>query len=150
MSSLSDCIFFFYCMYIILTPRTGCTFFSKVLFFYTHYTVSVPPYQPLSTGSGSILKAGPSRASPGISIGRAAVVRVSHALYLELRQCPALPVILRRFRECSQSFGHHTKAQCLSFWTYNLRWVPNHQEPEEKHLEKIHWCWPGFEPEPSD
>ena len=38
---------------------------------------------------------------------------------------------------CSQSFGHHTKALALSFWTYSFRWVPNHQEPE-KHLEKIH------------
>ena len=46
---------------------------------------------------------------------------------------------------CSQSFGHHTKALALSFRTYSFRWVPNHHEPE-KHLEKIHWCWPGSNP----
>ena len=46
---------------------------------------------------------------------------------------------------CFQSFGDHTKALVLSLWTYSFRWVPNHQEPE-KHLEKIHWCWPGSNP----
>ena len=30
----------------------------------------------------------------------------------------------------SQSFGHHTKALALSFWTYSFKWVPNHQKPE--------------------
>ena len=30
----------------------------NVFSFYTHYTLLVPPYQPLSTGSGSILGAG--------------------------------------------------------------------------------------------
>ena len=45
----------------------------------------------------------------------------------------------------SQSFGHHTKALALSFWTYSFRWVRNHQE-SEKHLKKIHWCWPGSNP----
>ena len=65
------------CMYVyyIDSPK-GCKFFWKVLSFYTHYTLSVPPYQPLSTGSGSILGAGASRASPGISIGRTAIVVV--------------------------------------------------------------------------
>ena len=61
------------CMYVyyIDSPK-GCKFFwkvFKVLSFYTHYTSSVPPYQPLSTGSGSIL-------GPGISIGRTAIVVV--------------------------------------------------------------------------
>ena len=50
---------------------------------------------------------------------------------------------------CSQSFGHHTKALALSFWTYSFRWIPNHQKPE-KHVEKIHWCWPEFKTGPSD
>ena len=64
------------CMYIVWTPRRVASFFVKVLSFYTHYTLSVPPCQPLSTGSGSILGAGASRASPGISIGRTANVVV--------------------------------------------------------------------------
>ena len=50
---------------------------------------------------------------------------------------------------CFQSFGHRTKALALFFWTFSFRWVPDHQEPE-KHLEKAHWCWPGFEPGPPD
>ena len=38
------------CMYVyyIDSPK-GCKFFWKVLFFYTHYFLSVPPYQPLLT-----------------------------------------------------------------------------------------------------
>ena len=64
------------CMYITLTPRRVAIFFLKVISFYTHYTLSVPPYQPLSTGSDSILGAGASRASAGISIGRTAIVVV--------------------------------------------------------------------------
>ena len=63
-------------MYINIDSPKGCNFFWKVLSFYTHYTSSVLPYQPLSTGSGSILGAGASRASSGISIGRTAIVVV--------------------------------------------------------------------------
>ena len=63
------------CVYYIDSPK-GCKFFWKLLSFYTHYTLSVPPYQPLSTGSGSILGAGATRTSPGISIGRTAIVVV--------------------------------------------------------------------------
>ena len=65
------------CMYVdyIDSPK-GCKFFWKVLSFCTHYTLSVPPYQPLSTGSGSILGCGATRASPGISIERTAIVVV--------------------------------------------------------------------------
>ena len=70
-------------VYCIDFPK-GCKFFWKVLSFYIHYTLLVPPYQPLSTGSGSILGAGAIRDSPGISIGRTAYSRGSHALYLEL------------------------------------------------------------------
>ena len=39
-------------------------------------TLSVPPYKPLSTGSGSILGAGASSASFEISITRTAIVVV--------------------------------------------------------------------------
>ena len=76
-------------------PPKGCKFFWKVLSFYTRYTLSVPPYQRLSTGSGLILRAGASRASPEIRYLTRSYSRGSHALYLELRQCPALPVKLR-------------------------------------------------------
>ena len=44
--------------------------------FYTQYPPSVPLYEPFSTGSGLILGAGASRASPGISIERTAIVVV--------------------------------------------------------------------------
>ena len=63
-------------MYINIDSSKGCKFFWKVLSFYTHYHLSVPPYQQLSTGSGSILGAGASRAPPGISIGRIPIVVV--------------------------------------------------------------------------
>ena len=59
-------------VYYIDSPK-GCKLFWKVISFHTHYTLSVPPYQPLSTGSSSILGAGASRAAPGISIGRTAI-----------------------------------------------------------------------------
>ena len=36
---------------------------APILFFRAHYTLSVPPYKPFSSGSGSILGAGASRAS---------------------------------------------------------------------------------------
>ena len=62
-------------VYYIDSPK-GCKFFWKVCSIHTHYTLSVPPYRTLSTGSGSILEAGASRASPGISIGRTAIVVV--------------------------------------------------------------------------
>ena len=64
-------------MYVcyIDSPK-GRKFFSKVLSFCTHYTLSVLPYEPLSTGSGSFLGARASRASPGISIVRTAIVVV--------------------------------------------------------------------------
>ena len=68
-------------MYIILTPRRVANFFWKVFSFYTHYTLPVPPYQPLSTGSGSILGVGASRASLGINIGQTAIV-VVRTLYI--------------------------------------------------------------------
>ena len=126
----------------------GCKFFWKVLSFYIHYTLSVPPCQPLSTGSGSILGAGASRASPGISIGRTAIVVVrtpyiwSYVSVLLYRRDFGLG---NRPETCSQTFGHCTEALVLSFWTYSFRWGPNHQE-SEKHLEKIHWCWPDSNP----
>ena len=41
-------------VYYINSPK-GYEFFWMVLSFYIHYTLSVPPEQPLSTGSGSIL-----------------------------------------------------------------------------------------------
>ena len=50
-----------------------------------------------------------------------------------------------RTRDMLPVFGHHTKALAFSFWTYSFRWVSNHREPE-KHLETIHWCWPGSNP----
>ena len=134
-------------VYYIDSPK-GCKFFWKVLSFYTHYTVSVPPYQPLSTGSGSILGAGASRASPGISSARTAIVVVrtpyirSYVSVLPYRWDFGLG---NRTRDMPPVFCHHTRALALSFWTYSFRWVPNHQEPE-KHLEKIHWCWPGSNP----
>ena len=61
--------YMYVCLYIILTPRRIASFFKGS-------PLSVPPHKPLSTGSGSILGAGASRASPGISIGRTAIVVV--------------------------------------------------------------------------
>ena len=61
-------------MYVILlTPRRVASFFKRFSSF-THYTLSVPPYQLLSTDSGSILGAEASRASSKINIGRTAIV----------------------------------------------------------------------------
>ena len=39
---------FYVCVYVyyIDSPK-GCTFFWKVLSFYTYYALSVPPYQPV-------------------------------------------------------------------------------------------------------
>ena len=61
-------------MYVILlTLRRAASFFERFSSF-THTTLLLVP--PLSTGSGSILEAGASSASPGISIGRRAIVVV--------------------------------------------------------------------------
>ena len=136
------------CMYINIDSPKVCKFFWKVLSFYTLYTLSVPPYQPLSTGSGSILGAGASRASPAISIGQTAIVVVRTPYIWNYVSCcltGETSVSGIEPETCFQSFGHHTKALALSFRTYSFRWVPNHQEPE-KYLEKIHWCWTGSNP----
>ena len=109
-----------------IDPRRAASFFDKFSHF-THTTLlSVPP-----VSTGSILGTGASRASPGISVGWTAIVAV-RTPYI---WCLALPVRLR-FRESNprhapKSFGHHTKALALSFWTYSFRWVPIHQEPEK-------------------
>ena len=119
-------------VYYIDSPK-GCKFFGKVLSFYTH-TLSVPPYQPLSTGSWSILEAGASRASPGISIGRTAIVVVrapisgATSVSCFTGETSVLGIEPETW---SQSFGHYTKALAVSFWTYIFRRVPNHQEPEK-------------------
>ena len=67
--------FFIVNMYVCILHwlPDGLQVFWKVLS-YTNYTLSVPPYQPLSTGSASILGAGATRASPGISIVQTAIV----------------------------------------------------------------------------
>ena len=135
----------------------GLQVFFKVLSFCTHSTLSVLPYQPLSTSSGSILGARASCASPGISIGRTAYIVVVHTPYIRAYIWSYLSVLLYRWdfvsgiepETCFQSFGHHTKALALSFGTYSFRWIPNHRELENR-LEKIHWCWSGFEPGPPD
>ena len=119
-------------VYYIDSPKS-CKFCLKGSLLYTH-TLSFyryRPYQPLSTGSGSILGAGGSRASPGISI----VSRGSHALYLELRQCPALPVRLR----CRESNPRHAPSLLVTTprrWPFLFRptvldGVPNHQKLEK-------------------
>ena len=61
---------------------------------YTNYTLSVPPYRSLSTGSGSIFGDRTGRASPEISIGRTAIV-VACAPYGATSVHAALPVRLR-------------------------------------------------------
>ena len=130
---------------MLLTPRRVASFFKGSLLF-THTTLSSVP--PLSTVVDRFRFD-----SRGCRVSRLtwnqhltnSYSRGSHALYLELRQCPALTVKLRFRKTCSQSFGHHTKALALSFWTYSFRWVPNYQEPEKK-LGKIHWCWQDSNP----
>ena len=48
MSLLENPLYALICMYVycIDSPK-GCKFFWKVLSFYTHYTLSVPHYQPV-------------------------------------------------------------------------------------------------------
>ena len=119
-------------VYYIDFPK-GCKFFWKVLSFYTYYTLSVPPHKPLSTGS--ILGSGASRASPGIIIGRTAIVVIRTAYMWSYFSVLDLPVRLRsresNLRHRLKSFSHHPKTLALSFWTYSFKWVPNHQEPEK-------------------
>ena len=62
-------------MYLDWLPVRLQVFSKGFLLLYT-ILLSVPPYQPLSTRSGSILGAGASLASPGISIGWTTVVVV--------------------------------------------------------------------------
>ena len=84
-------------MYVILlTPRRVASFIERFSPF-THTTLlSVPPLSTIvNRFRFDSRDRSYSRASPGIGIGRTAYSRGSHALYLELRQCPALPV---RFR----------------------------------------------------
>ena len=137
---------------IILIPRRIASFFLKVLYFYTHYTLSVSPYQPFSTGCGSILEAGASHVSPGISIGRIAIVVVR-----KLYTWSYISVLLYRW---DFGLGNRIRNMLPVFWLPHQgagRFIlglqfyvgPNHQEPE-KHLEKIHWCWPGLESGPPD
>ena len=136
------------CMYIILTPRRVASFFERFCLFTHTILYRYPPYQPLSTGSGSILGAGASRPSPGISIGRTAIVVVrTPCIWSYVSSCLTDETSVSEIEPetCSQSFGHHNEALALSFWTYSLRWVPNHHEPK-KHLEKTHWCSPGSNP----
>ena len=63
-------------MYIILTPWRVESLFERFSPFNTLYFIGNALYQPLSTSSGLILGAGANRASPGISIGRTAIVVV--------------------------------------------------------------------------
>ena len=140
------------CMYNFYWLLVGLQVFLKgSLLLHTLYFYRCHLHQPFSTGSYSTLGAEASRVSPGISIGRTVIVVIRTPYIWSYVSVLALTVRLRSResnpRTCSQS--HHTKALALSFWTYSFRWVPNHQGPE-KLLEKIHWCWPGFEPEPPD
>ena len=118
------------CMYTILTPRKVATFFERFSPFYTHYTLLVHPYQPLSTGSGSILGAGARRSSPGISIARTAIVVVGTPYiwsYVSVLYFTGKTSVSRiELEACFQSFGHHLQALAHFFWTYSFRWVPNH------------------------
>ena len=82
------------CMYTILAPRRVASFFETFSPF-THTILYRYRLINRSTGSGSNLGTEASRTSPGISIRRTVISRGSHTLYLELRQCPALPVRLR-------------------------------------------------------
>ena len=97
-------------MYIILTPRRVASFFFlKVLSFYTHCTLSVPPYQAFSTSSNSILEAGASRASPEISIGRTAIVVVRTPYIWNY-----IRVLLYRW---DFSLGNRTRDMLPVFWS---------------------------------
>ena len=99
-----------------------------VLSCYTHCTLLVPPYQPLSTGSGCILGARASRAWPEIGIGRTAIVVVRMPYIWSCAR-----VLLYRW---DFGLGNRTRdmhpifwsPRALSFWTYSFKWVANHQD----------------------
>ena len=95
---------------ILYSLPEGLQFFWKVLSFYTHYNLSLLPYQPLSTSPGSILGTGASLASPGISIGRTAIVVVRTPYIWSYGQYPALPVRLR-------SWESNPRHAAKSFWS---------------------------------
>ena len=103
------------CIYYIDSPK-GCKFFWKVLFFCTHYTLSLPPYRPMSTGSGSILGFG--HLTWNQHWGHS-YIRGSHALYPYLTSVSCFTgetsVSGIEPETCSQSFGHRAKALSLSF-----------------------------------
>ena len=105
-------VYMYVCMYVyyIDSPK-GCKFFWKFLSFFTHYsyTLYVPRYQPLSTGSGSIPGAGASRTLPRISIGRTAIV-VVHTLYI----WSYVSVLLYRW---DFGLGNRTRDMLPVFWS---------------------------------
>ena len=108
------------CMNIVLTPRRDASFFERLSPFYIQYNLSVPLYQPLSTGSGSILGAVACRVSPGIGIGWTAIVVVQTPYiwsHLASMSCFTGETSVSGIEPetCSQSFGHHTKALVLFF-----------------------------------
>ena len=123
-------------MYVcnFIDSPSGCKFLLKaslhlhILHFYRCHL-----YQPLATGSGSILGAGSSRALPGIGIGRRAIVVVSTRYIWSYVNSKAgvLPLRLR-----SQEFNPRHALSLLvitprhywpfPFWIYSLRWIPNH------------------------
>ena len=98
------CIYAYY-----IDSSKGCKFCWKVFSFYTHYTLSVPPYQPLLTGSRLIVGAGAIRASPGISIGRTAIV-VVRTPYIS----SYVSVLLHRW---DFSLGNGTRGMLPVFWS---------------------------------
>ena len=81
-------------------------FIWKVFSFYTHYTFSIPPYQSLSTGSGSILGAEASRTSLGISIG----IRIG----IVVIRSPYVRVMLYRW---DFGLGNRTRDKLPVFWS---------------------------------
>ena len=146
---MNSLIFMNTSMYIVLIPRRVASFFQRFSPFthtilYQYHLIN--SYQTVPVRFSG---AGASRASPGISIERTAIVVVRAPYiwsYLSVHCFTSETYVSGIEHEtCSQYFSHHAKALALSFWTYSFRWVPNHPEPG-KHLEKIHRCWPEFDP----
>ena len=119
-----------------IDSRKSCKFFFlKVCSFYTHYTLSVPPDQPLATGSGSTLEAGASCAPSGISIGRRDIVVVCKPYIRSY-----VSALLYRW---DFGLGNRTRDMLPIFWEQFS--VGSEPPGVRKTLRKIHWCWPGFE-----
>ena len=126
------------------TRRVASFFFKGSLVLHTLYFIDTA-LSTVATDSGSILGLGASHASPGISIERTAIVVVRTPYIWSY-----VSVLLYRWDfglgNRTQSFGH-TPRRVPSLLDLQFK-VGSEPPGARKHLEKLHWCWPGFQPGP--